>query len=154
MPEFILNKPSPDHWFYHQSPFVQGYVEAMFFTGDGEDYEGQFNVLGVAKLSRDAMKRIEKDCKEFLSDFLTTQAFWLAYANGYSESQAGRDFWYTRQRHGVGYWDRDELFIKLEIEHRAVRRTDETTVGQFLTDQAHKIGEVYPNVWRKRIWVA
>jgi hypothetical protein len=33
----------------------------------------------------------------------------LAYARDYDPEQAGCDYWFTRNGHGVGFWDRDAL---------------------------------------------
>lgn len=110
MPEFILNRNGADHL----SDFIAGYVEAMFFTnGDtGEGYK--LNELGTRRLTRAAWQVIKGDCETFhhrvesehgrdaarvLSDGLP----------GYDAQRAGNDFWFTRQGHGVGFWDRDEL---------------------------------------------
>lgn len=43
-----------------------------------------------------------------------------------NEAQAGHDFWLTRNRHGSGYWDIDNVYG----DH-----------AQTLTDKAHKAGE-------------
>lgn len=47
----------------------------------------------------EALKQIEEDCRSFISaniDKLT----------GWTPSQAGHDFFLTRNRHGTGFWDR------------------------------------------------
>ena len=56
---------------------------------------------------------------------------------GYGPREAGRDLWFTRQRHGVGYWDR-----------RLPR-----PLGQALTDAAEALKECYVEVWRGWIYV-
>lgn len=126
MPQFILNRPPlrpgfytrksgqiaprKPHPFYYLSTFAKGYVEAMFFTnGDtGDDRENLLNEWGVEKLTRKAVKRIAADCAKFEADAAELLA--LAYTTGdYDDEQAGRDFWFTRQGHGVGFWDRAPL---------------------------------------------
>lgn len=86
------------------SLFIDGYIEAMFFTNAGPDDEIPSN----AELSEDARKTIAIDCHNFMN--LAVFELDEAYIDGsYSEAQAGRDFWYTRNGHGVGFWSRDEL---------------------------------------------
>jgi hypothetical protein len=117
MPKFILNTPprrKPPHAFYGLSEFSKAYVEALFFTnGDtGDDNENLLNDLGVEKLTRDAVANIARDCEAFLSTIMPDGCFaqqWLARAAeqfDYSDEQAGHDFWFSRQGHGVGFWDR------------------------------------------------
>jgi hypothetical protein len=62
----------------------------------------------------------------------------LAYARDYTEEQAGRDFWFTRQGHGTGFWDRDEL--------------EPEELGDKLSDRAKRFGEVYPEISRGWIY--
>ena len=88
--------------------FVRGYVEALFFTSDEE--------LGAATfddIAPDTLAQIVADCDAFLAA-LPVDAFgrtWLDLAAdyapaGYDLEQAGHDFWFTRNGHGVGFWDR------------------------------------------------
>ena len=114
MPEFILNKP---HWWPKERKFQSvdrdlrdfacAYVEALFFTngdsGDDDD-EFSFNRLGAERLTQAARASIIDDCASFLS--LQMRALIDASPGGYE--QAGRDFWFTRQGHGVGFWDKGE----------------------------------------------
>ena len=104
MPEFMLNS---DARFESLPEFTKGYVEAMFFTnGDtGADDEDKLNRLGTARLTAQALRSICATCAAFgqtHADLLTA-----AYEHpGYGPREAGRDLWFTRQGHGVGYWDR------------------------------------------------
>jgi hypothetical protein len=111
MPAFILNEtgkaPAP---YYDLDDFSKSYIEALFFTnGDtGDDDENALNDLGVEALTPESISNIAKDCAAFneLADDLLSEA----YDAGYSIEQAGADFWFTRQGHGVGFWDRGELY--------------------------------------------
>ena len=112
MPQFILNGPSDS------DDFVAGYIEAMFFTnGDtGDERENLLNDLGTERLTRAARASIKADCRAFLSHVMPDGCFarqWLDRAEGYDDKQAGRDLWFTRQGHGVGFWVRDELAEEL-----------------------------------------
>ena len=140
MPEFILDTtgdvsppngvavpwPHPLEW-RHLSSFVQGYIEALFFTenepgtsreervtsrgkirrsweariseGASKDIPGDY---GFSDLAPETLLQIIKDCEAFQQ---TAKApLERAYDLDYSEEQAGRDFWYTRNSHGVGFW--------------------------------------------------
>ena len=80
--------------------------------------------------------------------------------SGYCEEQAGRDFWFTRQGHGAGFWDREELRRDL------AKRDDGTwtdtgeeeglpfwgSLGDELSDLAIEAGEVYCQVSRGWIY--
>jgi len=83
--------------------FVQGYVEAAFFTEGGPDDPELPDT--VAEKSR---LHMAADCAAFVH----TNAAVLREATsrpGYGWVEAGRDFWFTRNGHGVGYWERPEL---------------------------------------------
>lgn len=84
--------------------FTAAYVEAIYFTDAGPDDacdEGDM-------FSDSAWKQIKGDC-----EFFQGRAKYLlddAYETGqYGASQAGHDFWLTRNGHGTGFWDRKEL---------------------------------------------
>jgi hypothetical protein len=87
--------------------FTQGYVEALFFTSTGED--GEAFEQGFSDLAPETLARIIADCTAFRRGEQWQQ--WLdhaADADIYSEDEtAGRDFWYTRNGHGCGFWDGD-----------------------------------------------
>ncbi|PWU21850.1 MAG: hypothetical protein C5B50_00775 [Verrucomicrobia bacterium] len=92
--------------FHALDSFTQGYIMAAFFTctgtGDDEDLED----ATFADLHPDSLAAAISDCKEFQEQ----QAEWLEMAchfDGYDDECAGRDFWYTRNHHGTGFWDRD-----------------------------------------------
>lgn len=148
MPEFELNAARRgQHPFYALSTFAKGYVEAMFFTnGDtGEEREFLLNELGVERLTKAAVKEIAADCDRFLGTLMPDGCFirqWLdraSDATGYDDEQAGRDFWFTRQGHGVGYWSRTKDVLPEDI-------------AQGLSDKARAFGEAYCEVSRGWIY--
>lgn len=115
MPQFKLNVGDADvtaRRLAALDSFDFGYVEAMFFTSTGPDDEK--DDLGedttVAELSEDAWKRIADDCAAFRA---AAGAAWLKVEadeiDGYDAHRAGADFWFTRNGHGAGFRDRDEL---------------------------------------------
>ena len=98
--------------------FTRGYIEAAFFsTNDeadetgGEPLDKNYDVGDLADVT---LARMKADCARF-------QALYgdlIAYDNrkgGYDsirgddslDAAAGRDFWFTRNGHGAGFWDGD-----------------------------------------------
>lgn len=109
MPQFILDIGNAYRSWESLDAFTQGYIEAMFFTdtGTGDDEEGGLETASFDELSPDTLKGIISDCKAFQAE--AEALLNEAYRRGYEEVQAGRDFWFTRNGHGVGFWDRDVL---------------------------------------------
>ncbi|WP_191569156.1 hypothetical protein [Paracoccus yeei] len=126
MPEFILE--GRDHAARAESPFVLGFIEAMFFTECSPAYmsdewvsdecreaqeQGQADGtlpgdVGYCDLHPESLARIRAFCEAFQRENAALLA--QAYARpDYDETQAGRDLWYTSQGHGVGFWDRAAL---------------------------------------------
>lgn len=124
------------------SLFAQGYVEAMFFTnGDtGDDDENRLNNLGVHKLTAAACADIAETCDAFLARPGVRQMLdKAAELTSYSEEQAGRDFWFTRQGHGTGFWARSEDELP-------------SMLGELLADIARGFGEAEVYV-KKGGWI-
>lgn len=138
MPEFQLRAAGLDSL----DEFTLGYIEALFFTDQGEDnseewtriakmesepISGSFpNDLGVLDLSPESLDRIKRDCAAFQEAAATFLA--QAYNRGYDANRAGNDFHYTRNGHGVGFWDRCEL--------------EADSLGERLSEIAYKAGAV------------
>ena len=115
MPEFILDHGSPKASMLSAEldSFTQGYIEAMFFTstGTGDDSEQDLEHATFAELAPESLTSIVDDCRAFQA----TNATLLDSVYGvqgkyerapYDESRAGNDYWYTRNGHGTGFWDR------------------------------------------------
>lgn len=110
MPEFILDHGSPDaaRAFKALDAFTQGYVEAMFFTDTGYPENEELEHATVAELAPRELEAIKATCAAFQER--AEGLLELAYEReGYDEEAAGRDLWYTRNGHGVGFWDREVL---------------------------------------------
>jgi hypothetical protein len=102
-------------------------MDAALFTTDphppsGADYvdSGRSGDM-FSKLSEEFIAQAKADCAKFESE----NAALLEQAGDFEQN--GMDFWYTRNGHGVGFWDRGY--------------PDE--VADPLTEAAHKFGEVY-----------
>jgi hypothetical protein len=101
MPEFQLDTSNPARVdFSDLRDFAQGYVEALFFCIQGDD-DGLAKAT-FADLSLSALCRIAVDCDAFAERWGDLDAI----ARDYDSRQAGRDFWFSRCGHGVGFWDR------------------------------------------------
>ncbi len=107
--------------------FTAGYIEALFFTecaqgvtteewqGSAEHDEGSIpGDVGFADLAPETLARIIADCAKFQGspDDEKAHTAWVVWREGAGlyaddETKAGRDFWYTRNGHGVGFWDGD-----------------------------------------------
>lgn len=119
MPQFIMNE-SDDPDFLALDEFTRGYIQALFFTECGGSIEdGGFDPengsqlpdeAGFLSLTADALETIKADCNGFqdTNRELIAKAIGHVLHNGnaYDMEGAGIDFWYTRNGHGVGYWDR------------------------------------------------
>lgn len=112
---------------------VNQYLEtALWSSGDGEleyldsEYDvSDFDQGSVNKAKQDIEKFIKRADEEGVLD-----AYLDAFV-GDSWANLGHDFWLTRNGHGVGFWDRNEI---------------DDEVGQKLTDIAKEFGEVHPIV--------
>ncbi|AET42325.1 hypothetical protein DSS3P1_12 [Ruegeria phage DSS3-P1] len=112
MPEFCLDLGDLEtHRVFDALPdFTRGYIEAAFFCGvdlpDGDRDES--DSFGLDDLSADSLAEMAGDC----AGFMAAHAADLDALNGggrggdYDHESAGRDYWFTRNGHGVGFWDR------------------------------------------------
>lgn len=133
MPEFILESsgrvdmPAASLSFSDLDEFTQGYIEALFFTSEcpqvaTEEFktaehqeamrEGAADGVlpcdvGFADLAPETLQAIIADCRAWQES--NAELLAAAYARDYSAEQAGRDYWFTRNGHGTGFWDRREL---------------------------------------------
>lgn len=94
----------------HQlSPFLRGYLTAAFWTNDDDAPGGEYSTSGRPEamfddLAEDALLKATRDCRRFADQ----QAENLRLS-GLGDEQAGHDFWLTRNGHGSGFWDRDNV---------------------------------------------
>lgn len=88
--------------------FAQGYIQAIFFTEcHGDNPELEFAVFG--DMAPESLAKALHDCELFQKDNseLLARAAQLGEAQGcYDDERAGTDFWFTRNHHGAGFWDR------------------------------------------------
>lgn len=108
-----------------RSPIAAGYIAAMFFTSEnggmiGEEGDEAGQVLAsIENIAMPTIVKINQDCHKLaqrLEEWFSkgsgrTDKTWLIELYG-SEQEvleaAGRDFWYTQNHHGCGYWETDD----------------------------------------------
>lgn len=86
--------------FQTAATMAEGYLQAAEFTDFGED--GPEN---GATFASEADYHALAICSQFLSEFDHLIVIAIE-KHGYSYIQAGHDLWFTRNGHGVGFWDR------------------------------------------------
>ncbi len=104
--------------------FTKAYTDTLLWSSTDDDGEPLDAIYTADDLAPEALARIVSDCTDFLSDPHT-----LELCEKHGMTRSGHDFWLTRNRHGVGFWDRG---------HGAE--------GDYLTDRAHVYGEQDPYV--------
>lgn len=100
--------------------FTRNYLTAALFTEDTDPRSGEFEEHGdwtIANIEEASLNKMIDDCATF-------QTLYGALIDG-DEEHAGRDFWYTRNGHGCGFWDGDWA----------------EEIGETLTMAAHGYGE-------------
>lgn len=125
MPQFVME--NTESAIREETAFVYGFIECLFFTNQASgisaaDFftpENQADIaegradgclpcdVGYSDLAPDALAKIRKFCEAWQTE--NAALLERAYATGYDEGQAGRDFLFTHCGHGVGFSDRDEL---------------------------------------------
>ncbi len=110
--------------------FIASYKETILWSETDDDGEPLDKKYGFEDFSKEALDRINADCRAFLH----AAGPWLALENSYISptkgssisALAGHDFWLTRAGHGAGFWDGDW----------------NDSVSQSLTDKSHSMGNL------------
>ena len=111
--------------------FVTGYLSAAMFTEDPEPGSGEYEPRWDT-LPAETIARAYVECQRFYDD-LTDD---LRHVVDDDLARAGRDFWYTRNGHGCGFWDGGY----------------EDSIGTLLTAHAHAYGEVWAEMSDGRLF--
>lgn len=107
------------------SPFIQSYIDAIFFTCTGSDNkdEGLGEGTSFAMLAEVTLDKIVNNCNAFIAankDLLDEAYQQSDYRiERYTENQAGCDLWFTQNGHGVGFWSRDLGGIGQDLTDKA-----------------------------------
>ena len=99
-----------------QERFFRSYLEAIYFTETGDTDQPEAG----DELHEQCLVKESEDCRKFFNAYHE-----LFEGN---EGQAAHDFWFTRNGHGVGFWDRPELYGERNAEEltRACKFIGET----------------------------
>jgi len=84
------------------SAFLAAYITCALWSSLDENDEPLDKHYNRDSLDPDALKRFTDDCTKFITDHVNLSNFTEENA-----SQAGHDFWLTRNGHGTGFWDHD-----------------------------------------------
>ncbi len=103
--------------------FTRSYIDAALWTDSEQLGEDGIEDVAYRYFHVQTARKMIEDCHNFQSQ--NAALLDRAYRGGYEESQAGHDFWLTRNRHGAGFWDRDL-----------------GSLGRDLTVAAYQFGEV------------
>lgn len=113
MPEFQLDTGEPaKHFAFDALPDIaRGYIEAALFLATGATHDGEpVEVLdaGLDQLPAEMLGGMAADACRFWIEAAETLALAIEESGGgnYDLTQAGRDFWFSRNRTGVGFGDR------------------------------------------------
>ncbi len=84
--------------------FLNAYLTCALWSST-DDYNEPFDQNhSIDNFSSQTLKQATKDCTDFL---LQNPNSLNDTPDTYKVSQAGHDFWLTRNGHGSGFWDRD-----------------------------------------------
>lgn len=89
--------------------FMRGYIEAALWTTRYCEQDGTSTSdylsdrYGIEDLGLETLAQIARDCQAFR--FKMKEQLELVTANGYEWSQAGHDFWMSRDEQGCGFFD-------------------------------------------------
>lgn len=81
--------------------FVQAYIECALWSSVGDDNCPLDDDYGPEDIAPGTLDEMRADCAVFYQEVRATLDELTI-----DDSQAGHDFWLTRNGHGAGYWDR------------------------------------------------
>lgn len=88
---------------------INGYKEAFIFAESARNQEGDFiDDMTDYEFSDQAHQRIIRDVAAFCD--ANDAAISEAMSDGATANQIGNDLHFTRNGHGVGFWDRPEIY--------------------------------------------
>jgi hypothetical protein len=88
--------------------FTEHYlICALWSSVDNQDNPMDDN-FSLEDLSKEAVIKAKKDCESFQDQAASMLDSW-------DNEQAGHDFWLTRNGHGTGFWDRENMQFTKEL---------------------------------------
>ena len=150
MPEFILDMGSSEgaKQFSELDSFTRGYIEAAFFTETGTRDDEELEDATFSDVAPDSLAAVIQDCADWHA--ANSELLDLAYSRDYSPEQAGRDYWFTRNGHGVGFWDRDALEIEVYKGADGLELADESAARWEGAQPLGKLGDLLSDRCRYR----
>jgi hypothetical protein len=89
----------------------------------------------VRDMDMQTIERMQRDCKDFYHKYSE-----MYHSAGWADSLAAHDFWLTRNRHGAGFWDREQENLDRELYlNMSYERFED--IKDNLTKAAHSYGE-------------
>lgn len=86
---------------FNEEKVLAGYIEAALWSTPGDNIENLDDKYSRDDLAEETVKSFKQDINKFLKesekDLIESKL---------DDDQIGRDFWFTRHGHGVGFWDR------------------------------------------------
>jgi hypothetical protein len=82
---------------------VESYLESALWSSTDEDGQPLDKKHDYASWSAEAMMRAQMDCEEFIAKAGDA-------IDDVSWRSVGHDFWLTRNGHGAGFWDKEEVY--------------------------------------------
>lgn len=110
--------------------FTRAYTVAALWSSTNDEGQPLDDAgFSLEDFAPETLERVIADCSSFQQENAGLLAR-AVYRNGsYSDAEmAGHDFWLTRNHHGAGFWDRNEL---------------PEEVGKRLTEVSEEFGEAY-----------
>ena len=83
------------------SIFLDAYIQAALWSSSDDNDTPLNETYNAGDISGDLMDKMIQDCCAFFTESKLP-------AN--MISQAGHDFWLTRNGHGTGFWDKPEIY--------------------------------------------
>jgi len=102
MTEFTIKGSPTDRWFAVTS-VVRGYLSAALFADLEEGWDADYE-----NISDEMFDDAERECASFVDKCGLMHDRATAIL-GYDDFSFGCDFWFSRNGHGVGFWDREAL---------------------------------------------
>lgn len=104
--------------------FINAYLTCALWSSIDDDGNPLDDTYSLDDIQGDTRESMIADCNHFLTEAQELLELTILTYPDYDLSQAGHDFWLTRNYHGAGFWDRGL-----------------NSLGEKLTDIAHKYGE-------------
>ena len=113
----------------HIDSFTLAYIHAAAFTEDPNPGQGEYPDPDLEDIDPTFVAQAIADCARFQD----------AYADLIADDveTAGRDFWYTRNGHGCGFWDGDWPEPAASILDKACEAFGEVYADVFADGRTH-----------------